>query len=88
MMNDLKAYLRYYVNSNKRLVKYWFIILFLMMPFFTFNYIGLPLTVFTEDTFYIGFIALGLQPVRRVYPVISIYQFIISSYLYKKSHEG
>ena len=33
MMNDFKAYLRYYVNSNKRLLILVFIILFLIMPF-------------------------------------------------------
>lgn len=32
MMNDFKAYLRYYVNSNKRLLILVFIILFLIMP--------------------------------------------------------
>ena len=59
MMNDLKAYLRYYINSNKRQLILVFIILFLMMPFFTFNYFGLPRNPESEDTFYTGLIALG-----------------------------
>lgn len=59
MMNDFKAYLRYYVNSNKRLLILVFIILFLIMPFFTFNYMGLPRGPYSLDTFYMGFIALG-----------------------------
>ena len=65
MMNDFKAYLRYYVNSNKRLLVLVFIILFLIMPFLTFNYMGLPHGSYSLDTFYMGFIALGAATCAR-----------------------
>lgn len=88
MMNDLKAYLRYYINSNKRLLILVFIILFLMMPFFTFNYMGLPHGSYSLDTFYMGFIALGVAACAGgciLSYLLPIYNF---RYLYKKrSHE-
>lgn len=88
MMNDLKAYLRYYINSNKRQLILVFIILFLMMPFFTFNYFGLPRNPYSEDTFYTGFIALGAAACAGgciLSYLLPIYNF---RYLYKKrSHE-
>ena len=88
MMNDFKAYLRYYVNSNKRLLILVFIILFLIMPFFTFNYMGLPRGPYSLDTFYTGFIALGAATCAGgciLSYLLPIYNF---RYLYKKrSHE-
>lgn len=88
MMNDFKAYLRYYVNSNKRLLILVFIILFLIMPFFTFNYMGLPRGPYSLDTFYMGFIALGAASCAGgciLSYLLPIYNF---RYLYKKrSHE-
>lgn len=88
MMNDFKAYLRYYVNSNKRLLVLVFIILFLIMPFLTFNYMGLPHGSYSLDTFYMGFIALGAATCAGgcvLSYLIPIFNF---RYLYKKrSHE-
>lgn len=88
MMNDLKAYLRYYINSNKRLLILVFIILFLMMPFFTFNYMGLPYGEYSLDRFYMGFISLGAAACAGgciLSYLLPIYNF---RYLYKKrSHE-
>ena len=88
MMNDFKAYLRYYVNSNKRLLILVFIILFLIMPFFTFNYMGLPRGPYSLDTFYMGFIALGAATCAGgciLSYLLPTYNF---RYLYKKrSHE-
>ena len=85
MMNDFKAYLRYYVNSNKRLLILVFIILFLIMPFFTFNYMGLPRGPYSLDTFYTGFIALGAATCAGgciLSYLLPIYNF---RYLYKNS---
>lgn len=73
MMNDFKAYLRYYVNSNKRLLILVFIILFLIMPFFTFNYMGLP-----RGPVFTGYLLYGIHCSGsgnlcwRLYPVISV----------------
>lgn len=84
MMNDFKAYLRYYVNSNKRLLILVFIILFLIMPFFTFNYMGLPRGPYSLDTFYTASLLWERQPVLEAVSCHICYQYIIFAICIRK----
>ena len=84
MMNDFKAYLRYYVNSNKRLLILVFIILFLIMPFFTFNYMGLPRGPYSLIPSIRASLLWERQPVLEAVSCHICYQYIIFAICIRK----
>lgn len=85
MMSEWKAYLKYYIKSNRRLIILVLIILFLMMPFFTFNHIS---PIISKYSLFNKFTTLGAMTYICGCVLSYLVPIFNYRYLYKKSsHE-